>query len=240
VVFCYAPNDVVTSASSQGSCIYPEHCPYLKTEMTNQQPEVMSSGTAIISDENGVPTKVHLSDKEKLTEMTKPTDADNDALFGKDLRVYSKKELETKKMDSVESIEAEIKMLQSKLEFYKELENHKTPCEIAFKRVYDVYPQTDVGDGYWENFQAGYNAAYEEIVSQGPAKKKSLYQFLAEWKYGIEKGDIIPQFDNDEFSVFDWSQIFIEYLYECGDIISEDKDEIVIKLKQTQLEIAND
>ena len=36
----------------------------------NQQPEVMSSGTAIISDENGVPTKVHLSDKEKLTEMT--------------------------------------------------------------------------------------------------------------------------------------------------------------------------
>ena len=35
--FCYAPNDVVTSASSSSSCIYPEHCPYLKTEMTKKQ-----------------------------------------------------------------------------------------------------------------------------------------------------------------------------------------------------------
>jgi hypothetical protein len=75
--WCYAPIDVVTSASSCGSCIYPEHCPYLKTEMTDKQPEVMSSGTAIISDENGVPTKVHLSDKEKLTEMTKKQSKEN-------------------------------------------------------------------------------------------------------------------------------------------------------------------
>jgi hypothetical protein len=75
--WCYAPIDVVTSASSCGSCVYPEHCPYLKTEMTDKQPEVMSSGTAIISDENGVPTKVHLSDKEKLTEMTKKQSKEN-------------------------------------------------------------------------------------------------------------------------------------------------------------------
>ena len=143
-------------------------------------------------------------------------------------------------MTEIEKVKAELKVLRKKLDFLEELSQTKSPVEEAYKRVYDVYPQTDVGDGYWENFQAGYNAAYQEIVSQGPAKKKSLYQFLAEWKYGIEEGDIIPQFDNDEFNVFDWSQIFIEYLYECGDIISEDKDEIVIKLKQTQLEIPND
>lgn len=35
--WCYAPIDVVTSASSSSSCIYPEHCPYLKTEMTKKQ-----------------------------------------------------------------------------------------------------------------------------------------------------------------------------------------------------------
>ena len=35
--WCYAPIDVVTSASSCGSCIYPEHCLYLKTEMTTKQ-----------------------------------------------------------------------------------------------------------------------------------------------------------------------------------------------------------
>lgn len=177
--WCCAPIDVVTSASSCGSCNYPEHCPYLKTEMTNQQPEVMSSGTAIISDENGVPTKVHLSDKEKLTEMTE-------------------------KMDSVKSIEAQIKMLQSKLEFYKEVE--KTPpssVEEAYKKVFGCYPQTDVGDGYWEYFQNGYKQAQkdykvgenqepednewksvalrfgEELVSVGPC---GYYDFTAgEW-----------------------------------------------------------
>lgn len=215
--WCYAPIDVVTSASSCGSCNYPEHCP----EITNQLPEVMSSGTAIISDENGVPTKVHLSDKEKLTEMTK-------------------------KMDSVESIEAQIKMLQSKLEFYKELEKTSSPVEKAFKDNYGVYPnelKTTDDFNCWKSFKRGYTAAqkdYKVGEHQEPTKKKSLYQFLAEWKYGIEEGDIIPQFDNDEFSVLDWSQIFIEYLYECGDIISEDKDEIVIKFKLTQLEIPND
>lgn len=154
----------------------------------------------------------------------------------------------TKKMDTVESIEAQIKMLQSKLEFYKELEETKSPCEIAFKRVYGRYPVTDVNitgwDGLtWIDFKLGYEASqkdYKVGEHQEPTKKKSLYQFLAEWKYGIEEGDIIPQFDNDEFSVLNWSQIFIEYLYECGDIISGDKDEIVIKFKLTQLEIPND
>jgi hypothetical protein len=181
--WCYAPIDVVTSKSSQGSCNYPEHCPYLKTEMT-------------------------------------------------------------KKMDTVESIEAQIKMLQSKLEFYKELEKTKSPVEEAYKDWYGAYPTDGIAvDDSWDAFQAGYNAAqkdYKVGEHQEPVKKKSLYQFLAEWKYGIEEGEHIPQFDNDEFSVLDWSQIFIEYLYECGDIISGDKDEIVIKFKLTQLEIPND
>lgn len=148
-------------------------------------------------------------------------------------------------------LQGQIKVLQSKLEFYKELERTKTPCEEAFKRIYKVYPSsteksvfwTDTDEVTWIAFQKGYEESqkdYKVGEFQEPVKKKSLYQFLAEWKYGIEEGDIIPQFDNDEFSVLDWSQIFIEYLYECGDIISEVKDEIVIKLKQTQLEIPND
>ena len=70
--------------------------------------------------------------------------------------------LEIKKLDSVESIEAEIKMLQSKLEFYKELEKTKSPVEQAYKRIYGVYPMTDVGDGCWENFKAGYAAAQKD------------------------------------------------------------------------------
>lgn len=95
--------------------------------------------------------------------------------------------LEIKKLDSVKSIEAEIKMLQSKLEFYKELEKTKTPVEEAYKRVYGAYPMTDLGDGCWENFQAGYAAAQEDYKvgeyqkAETPKPPEKLYDLIEEW-----------------------------------------------------------
>ena len=203
--FCYAPDDVVTSASPQGACYGYDFCPYLKTEMNkktfniepeviediyfrlgiesptnekqrgrernlirsgyemahqNQQPEVMSSGTAIISDKNGVPTKVHLSDEEKLTEMTE-------------------------KMDSVESIEVQIKILQSKLEFYKELEKTKSPVEEAFKDNYGVYSnelKTTDDFNCWKSFKRGYTAAQKDYkvgeFQETAQELKTLFQML--------------------------------------------------------------
>ena len=32
--FCYAPDDIETSASSQSACFDPDYCPYLKSQMT--------------------------------------------------------------------------------------------------------------------------------------------------------------------------------------------------------------
>ncbi len=205
--FCYAPDDVVTSASSQGACFDYDFCPYLKTEMTDKQPEVISSGTAIISDENGVPTKVHLSDKEKLTEMTK-------------------------KMDSVESIEAEIKMLQSKLEFYKELEKTKSPVEEAYKDWYGAYPTDGIAvDNSWDAFQAGYNAAqkdYKVGEHQEPVKQKdTLYQMLDdESTYGCIGLDAAFKV------VKDW-------LYDNSTIVTEDYSTVTLKLKKGAFGDAN-
>lgn len=87
--------------------------------------------------------------------------------------------LEIKNLDSVEAIEAEIKILQSKLEFYKELERTKTPVEEAYKKVFGYYPVTDVGDAYWEYFQNGYKQAqkdykvgeYQETVEEPEEKE---------------------------------------------------------------------
>ena len=80
--------------------------------------------------------------------------------------------LEIKKLDSVESIEEEIKMLQSKLEFYKELEKTKTPVEEAYKKWWGEYPGTEIWTTFdevrWVGFQAGYNASEEAKVAKKP------------------------------------------------------------------------
>ena len=79
--------------------------------------------------------------------------------------------LEVKKMTEIEKTEGEIKVLQAKLELLKEMENHKTPAEEAFKRVYGWYPPTtpsvdNYEDTRWSAFQNGYNA------SQKPEKEQ--------------------------------------------------------------------
>jgi hypothetical protein len=75
--------------------------------------------------------------------------------------------LEIKNLNSVESIKAEIKVLQSKLEFYEELEKTKSPVEEAYKRCYGEYPVTDITDTCWSgnkwmSFVQGYGAAQED------------------------------------------------------------------------------
>jgi ribosome-associated translation inhibitor RaiA len=70
-------------------------------------------------------------------------------------------------MTAIEDIEAQIKVLQSKLEFYKELERTKTPCEEAYKRVYGNYPTTHITDGCWDSptwmhFVNGYKSAQKD------------------------------------------------------------------------------
>lgn len=82
----------------------------------------------------------------------------------------------------IEKTKAEIKVLEAKLSFLEELQNHKTLCEEAYKKVYGNYPDkegqkitTGIGNRHsyiwWDIFQKGYNAAKEEKVSEYPYKK---------------------------------------------------------------------
>ena len=78
-------------------------------------------------------------------------------------------------MTVIEDIEAQIKVLQSKLEFYKELERTKTPCEEAYKRVYGFYPETY--SDTWSAFQDGYDEAQNDCkvgIYQETAKLPSI------------------------------------------------------------------
>jgi hypothetical protein len=117
-------------------------------------------------------------------------------------------------MTEIEKTEGEIKVLQAKLELLKELENHKTPCEEAYKRVYGFYPETY--EDSWSSFQDGYIAsqkdykvgefqptpqtpeqveqglkeAFREAVKQGvvssSTKSQTLYEILWEWWEDLE------------------------------------------------------
>ena len=71
-------------------------------------------------------------------------------------------------MTEIEELKAQIKVLEKKLSFLEELEKTKSPVEEAYKDWWGEYPtntwQVDVNR--WDAFQAGYNAAYEEKVSE--------------------------------------------------------------------------
>jgi hypothetical protein len=86
-------------------------------------------------------------------------------------------------MTEIEKVKAEIKVLEKKLSFLEELERTKTPCEEAFKRIYNVYPSsseksvfwTDNDEDTWIAFQNGYKSAQEDYKVgeyQEPEKRK--------------------------------------------------------------------
>jgi hypothetical protein len=66
-------------------------------------------------------------------------------------------------MNEIEKTKQEIEVLTAKLELLKEMEKYKTPCEIAYKRVYGNYPDTGICNGmsyvWWDVFCKGYNAS---------------------------------------------------------------------------------
>jgi len=94
-------------------------------------------------------------------------------------------------MTKIEDIEEAIKLLQSQLDILKEMENHKSPEEKAYKRWYGEYPQTTPSDSNfegnrWKSFQIGYKAAKEDLEPkpEGSLKfqlGKSLEDILYDW-----------------------------------------------------------
>ena len=99
-------------------------------------------------------------------------------------------------MTEIQKTEGEIKVLQAKLELLKEMENHKTPCEEAFKRVYGCYPPTTPSvsnseDERWSNFQKGYNASKEECKVEEEPKPETLYDVIRNLGYSVDMCDEI-------------------------------------------------
>jgi hypothetical protein len=72
--------------------------------------------------------------------------------------------------NEIEEVKAQLKVLEKKLALLEELEKTKSPVEEAYKDWLGQYPELETDSQYdvtrWHGFQAGYNAAYEEKVSE--------------------------------------------------------------------------
>ena len=88
-------------------------------------------------------------------------------------------------MTEIEKTEAEIKVLQKKLELLKEIEKHKSPVEEAYKDWWGQYPELETDSEYdemrWQGFQAGFHFAYEEKVKEDEYNDKSQHKMTFDY-----------------------------------------------------------
>jgi hypothetical protein len=129
-----------------------------------------------------------------------------------------KTKLEIKKMTEIEKTEGEIKVLQAKLELLKEMENHKSRAEEAYKDWGGKYPGTEIwtsdDDMRWVSFAAGYNASQIDYkVGAYQQERKTLYQML----YDEECRDDICYVVKEWMSQYTHNVMSEEYKsgYEC-------------------------
>jgi hypothetical protein len=91
-------------------------------------------------------------------------------------------------MTEIEKTEGEIKVLQAKLELLKEMENHKSPAEEAYKRFFGCYPDSgvswnDENEICWFAFQVGYNASQKDYKVEEEPEQATLYDVV---RHGLE------------------------------------------------------
>jgi hypothetical protein len=137
--------------------------------------------------------------------------------------------LEIKNLNSVESIKAEIKVLQSKLEFYEELEKTKSPAEEAYYAVYGWYPPTtssvsNYEDNRWRDFQNGYNASKVSETPQEPEELKTLYQMFYENDWNVRSCEVFCDIVKEWMSQYTHNVMTGEYLKgyeECLTVLEE-------------------
>ena len=89
-------------------------------------------------------------------------------------------------MTEIEKVKAEIKVLEKKLSFLEELEKTKSPVEEAYKDWWGEYPTTTWRNDIdrWKAFQMGYNSSKEKKVSESfqAGYEFAYQQNVSEWE----------------------------------------------------------
>lgn len=134
--------------------------------------------------------------------------------------------------NEIEKTKSEIDVLTAKLELLKEMENYKSPCEIAYNKVYGYYPVTDVGDAYWEYFQKGYEQSQKDYK-------------VGEYQEPVK--DVVPlykRFENEgaygQIYYDDALKVVKGFLMDEGFIEDENDEYITFTLQKSLLDVPND
>ena len=125
-------------------------------------------------------------------------------------------------MNEIEKTKQEIEVLTAKLALLEEIENHKTPCEEAFQRVYGFYPETY--EDSWSSFQDGYIAAQKDYKVEEPEELKTLYQMFYENDWNVRSCEVFCDIVKEWMSQYADNVMTGEYLKgyeECLAVLEE-------------------
>ena len=137
----------------------------------------------------------------------------------------------TENKEEIEKVKAQIKVLEKKLSFLEELEKTKSPVEEAYKDWCGQYPKLETDSKYdvtrWEGFQAGYNAAYEEKVSETAQERGERVHNEMEETIKIHDGYGVVSSSTKQQTLTDliadwWADVFTTGVDWDGDTCIED------------------
>jgi hypothetical protein len=185
--WCYAPDDVETSASSQSACLDPDYCPYLKSQMTKEETLECEIKEYTLEIEQKAKEIGNLKDildrKEQELKQMKETDISTVLIEGDTATIMGVK--------------------------YKRIEEPKSPVEEAYKKVYGAYPPTtpsvsNFEDTRWSVFQAGYNASKVSETPQEPEDNEWTIEKLQEKNWYVDAKTLLKSKEPEEN---DWKTV---------------------------------
>ena len=125
-------------------------------------------------------------------------------------------------MTATEDLKAQIKVLTAKLALLEEMDKHKSPAEIAYKKVYGAYP---MGETSWIIFKKGYEEAQEDYKVEEPEELKTLYQMFYENDWNVRSCEVFCDIVKEWMSQYTCDYVMCEeYLKgykECLTVLEE-------------------
>jgi len=110
------------------------------------------------------------------------------------------------------------------------VENKLQPRNWKVETMSANYPMLEVID---ENTVKIEGVEYKKVSKEPPL---TIYEFLIQCEYG----ELNPPYIDKKIEIETNAENFLNYLYECCDILEEDDNKIIVSISKQQMVIPND